>query len=109
MKHTPGPWAQHTPSGPADTAVIVRELPDHRRTVVAVIPGHYSHGKASVTDWDEAHANARLVAAAPEMLIALECALRAMENQCHRDGIDPQTDTTCAIVRNTINKATKGA
>jgi hypothetical protein len=71
-KHTPGPWAKHNPSNPTQTALIVRELPNHKRTVVAVIPDHLQFGNASVTDWLEMESNARLVAAAPEMLVALQ-------------------------------------
>ena len=70
-KHTPGPWAKHNPSNPTQTALIVRELPNHKRTVVAVIPDHLQFGNAAVTDWLEMESNARLVAAAPELLDAL--------------------------------------
>jgi hypothetical protein len=72
MKTTPGPWAKHTPNSPETVALIVRELPNHRRTVIAVIPNHLQHGNASVTDWEEAEGNARLVAAAPELLRLLK-------------------------------------
>lgn len=70
-KHTPGPWVKHTPSNATQTALIARELPNHRRSIVAVIPDHLQHGNAAVTDWFEMEANARLVAAAPELLEAL--------------------------------------
>jgi hypothetical protein len=53
-----------------------------------------------------ATANARIIAAAPEMLNALRIALRGLENACHQAGTNPETDTTCAIVRATINQAT---
>lgn len=107
MKHTPGPWTQHTPSNPTEAVVIAHELPNYRRTVVAVIPDHKQQGKAAVTDWNEEHANARLIAAAPEMLRALELALIDIENTLRRTfNTDPQTDTTYTIIRNTIRKAT---
>jgi hypothetical protein len=84
-KHTPGPWAKHNPSNPTQTALIVRELPNHKRTVVAVIPDHLQFGNASVTDWLEMESNARLVAAAPELLDAL----RAMLENWEYGGLQP--------------------
>jgi hypothetical protein len=83
MKHTPGPWTQHTPSNPTQEAVvIVRELPNYRRTVVAVIPDHRRQGNAAVTDWTEEHANARLIAAAPDLLeLAAQIVLAADQRE----------------------------
>lgn len=74
MKHTPGPWAVR-PGAPKHVALIVRELPNYKSTVVATIPMHFDFGDAAVTDWAAQQANARLVAAAPALLDALRIGL----------------------------------
>ena len=101
-KHTPGPWAQHTPRSPKETALIVRELPNHKRTVVAVIPDHREFGTASVTNYHEMDANARLVAAAPELLVALD-AMTYYFQQYENDGTAKRLFQTA---RAAIEKAT---
>lgn len=60
--HTPGPWASHLVD---ETIVVIprRPLPQHISTL----------GHSEVAD-DEDYANARLIAAAPELLAALEIA-----------------------------------
>jgi hypothetical protein len=104
-KHTPGPWAVHTPKSPKQAAVIARELSDGRRTVVAVIPDHLEFGNASVTDWNEQEANARLAAAAPELLAAL----RAIVEVDHPDAdYTRMVERAKRIARNAIEKATGG-
>lgn len=52
-----------------------------------------------------AEQNARLLAAAPEMYDALTLALAAMRRNCRQNGIDPETDTECQIVRAVMRKA----
>ncbi|KOQ21815.1 hypothetical protein ABW38_26545 [Achromobacter xylosoxidans] len=65
--HTPGPWSTHL----VDSTVVViprRPFPQQISTL----------GHSEVAD-EQDYANARLIAAAPELLEALEWALRAME------------------------------
>ncbi|WP_338615770.1 hypothetical protein [Achromobacter sp. E1] len=59
-KHTPGPWAPHLVD---ETIVVIprRPLPQHISTL----------GHSEVAD-DEDYANARLIAAAPELYEALD-------------------------------------
>lgn len=88
-KHTDGPWA-------TDTNGLITAGPRRLHIAQTAITGM---GRA-------AEANANLLAAAPEMLDALRIALRELENACHQAGANPETDTTCAIIRNTITQAT---
>ena len=67
VKHTPGPWHQ-------DLDDITN---DAGHTVCVV-----SFGDTDGADWDEAESNcnARLIAAAPDLLAALESAALTMDN-----------------------------
>jgi hypothetical protein len=49
-----------------------------------------------------------VLAAAPDMLQALQMALVSIERSVMQQGQDPSTDTEAAIVRAAINKALKG-
>ncbi len=91
-KHTPGPWA-------TDDAGLITAGRSRLHIAQAATTG-LGHA---------ADANARLLAAAPEMLAALGLALLAIERNCYHQGIDPQQDTEAAIVRAAIRKATTGA
>ena len=105
MNHTPGPWTIHNPSSPKQAAVIAREIPgSSRRTVVAVIPDHLEFGTASVTDWNEQEANARLVAAAPDMLTTLQSILNIALLMQQRDG-GPWAKTIEHEARQALTKA----
>lgn len=89
--HTPGPWT-------ADDSGLITAGP--RRLHIA---------QAATTGMGQAAAaNARLLAAAPEMLQALKLALLAMERAAMQMGLDPDTDTECEIIRAAINKALEG-
>lgn len=63
-KHTPGPWVV----GPIDDTVVTHLGKDGVRYEVAAIDGDYN----DPTNWPIMEANARLIAAAPDMLEALE-------------------------------------
>jgi len=89
--HTPGPWA-------TDTNGLITAGP--RRLHIA---------QTSVTGMGRAaELNAYLLAAAPDMLQALQMALVSIERSVMQQGQDPSTDTEAAIVRAAINKALEG-
>jgi hypothetical protein len=90
-KHTTGPWNAHE-SG------LISAGPQclHIAQTVTTGMGH------------AAAANARLLAAAPDMLQALQMALVSIERNAMQQGQDPSTDTEAAIVRAAITKALEG-
>ena len=71
MSHTPGPWS-----------VDVRQIVAGNGFVVASVKG--PHPTAKGKEWHEdnrfCEANAALIAAAPELLLALEAVIRWMES-----------------------------
>ena len=78
--HTPGPWLQH-PTYPLiikqDCAPIAGPDED------VMICNAQSHNNSGFfPSFDEGRANARLIAAAPELLEALEAAEQAMTDVC---------------------------
>lgn len=88
MKHTPGPW------GCIDTS---NHAHDYRLTKPdgSTLPLH-----VEANDHSEQRANARLIAAAPDLLEALKYVLED-------DGLVPRaTAATRAVVRAAITKAT---
>ncbi len=64
--HTPGPWAVEGPDAFGDFAIIPANDPDAVAVVVAVVVADVRNPNPRVV-----HANARLAAAAPELLAAL--------------------------------------
>jgi hypothetical protein len=64
-QHTPGPWAVYDDSGTAEPSPIVTAWDGEQSIDVAIIP----HGPQAQND-------ARLIAAAPELLEALKLAVR---------------------------------
>lgn len=88
MAHTPGPWT-----------VTLDEVRDARGYVVA---------DAGMGDYDAAEANARLIAAAPEMYAALWHFCHVCEHGDHTDGLAAFSDAYNAA-RAAIAKAEKGA
>jgi hypothetical protein len=67
MSHTPGPWAVDD-----DTLEIFSIVPGHSTGWIAKVLGNDDNGRPLSPD--EMAANARLIAAAPEMLSALRAA-----------------------------------
>jgi hypothetical protein len=100
-KHTPGPWFVHDFADPA-----VSDAPGpHDVTVSCVTPDHIevaSMGRAMTATLEEARANARLMAAAPDMLAALKHAQMILE--CDRRAT--YGSRTHALIRKAIAKAT---
>ena len=84
-QHTPGPWQVASHHARGYGATITRENGAHSEAVVDVVDFNDYHRDAEVA------ANARLIAAAPEMLKALKNTLRALvqhiEDGAKRDGI----------------------
>ena len=70
-EYTPGPW-QIVPYGDGDSLVICAPNADWRICFMAT-PGESPHA------WQRIKANARLIAAAPELLEALECVTDSLE------------------------------
>lgn len=83
-KHTPGPW--HVEQG-TDGVGVWDEM---ARTLIAAV------------DQPNAESNARLIAAAPEMLAALKA---CFANGDPADGFDPENALTERLIRAAIAKA----
>lgn len=66
-EHTPGPWVVQTPMTGDDLVVEARPGMDYHELVRVRAP-QYGNG----ANFDEMRANARLIAAAPELLEALK-------------------------------------
>lgn len=92
--HTPGPWTYEAgPIGEPDVedpAFLIVEPSDEAEVVGAI----YAPIRNNATE-----ANARLIAAAPELLAALEDALHLMDTQNNRQA--------AKIISAAIQKATK--
>lgn len=90
-QHTPGPWRRNG---------SLIEAPQMALTVSTVSWPRIGHAPK---DTDEAVANARLIAAAPELLAALNCALVYLGD----DGTDdsPEARSTRAVIRAAIAAA----
>ena len=90
MNHTPAPWS-------ADAAGLITAGPRRLHIAQAATTG-MSHA---------ADANARLIAAAPELLMALDLLIGATEQHAMSD--DPDVKKELETARAAITKATKGA
>jgi hypothetical protein len=91
MSHIPGPWAADALSEQGDIRVACVDMP----LVIASVHNGASIGEIIVgrqpsIQW----ANARLIAAAPELLAALQMFIAAEDDWNERDGSfdDPLTD-----------------
>lgn len=86
-KWTPGPWK--APEG--DFPDVYG--PDDRLLAVVYAPGNYEHNS------QEGHANARLIAAAPDLLDALQEAMRWIGRLTDWEGAgDPDADSWRAAI-----------
>lgn len=101
-RHAPGPWRV----GPVDDTVVTRLGDDGIRYEIAAVDGDYNQPD----QWPVMEANARLIAAAPDMLAALKDAhamLATVEVIDGEDG-DPWSKAL-ARMSNVIAKAQGGA
>ncbi len=102
-EHTNGPWLQGGPTGHAADHVFG---PDGQNAVAQVygIPKHTTVEEASLAgdQWREGLANARLIAAAPELLETL----RAIVAECETHSASELARTIAANARFAIAKAT---
>lgn len=67
-KHTPGPWEALPPCGPGNYAIVSEKVNESGNFYVAYIPD----------DHPTAEVNARLIAAAPDLLAACEIVEREL-------------------------------
>ena len=112
-KHTPGPWFRYTREGQMGIVageVVEKECatPGGTKTIESyefdVVGGCSCCGSPyGVNDHDTAEANARLIAAAPELLDALNGLLTLHEN------VDFTCDGDWNAARAAVAKATGGA
>ena len=86
-KHTPGPWKAYT------AAKNQKEYQVYTDT-----SGHIACGVEHVA-WTNTEANARLISAAPEMLVALEAALNWLECTGVDNGINLKIHAAIAKAR----------
>ena len=96
MSHTPGPWATHKTEGNGgnipDRLEIVGPEEGRKRSLIASIYGF---------KLPEGQANARLIAAAPELFEALEAAYMVLGPQKSRfkDYVDAVTLARAALAK----------
>jgi hypothetical protein len=95
--HTPGPWAADD-----DLPEIYSTVDQHSRGYLAVVRGNDSRNKPLPAD--EVRANARLIAAAPELLAALKEVAEGCESRL-RKGKDAGDLNTLRLCRAAITKA----
>jgi hypothetical protein len=119
-KHTPGPWIvrdQLHPYKDGSKAHIERgiytqnihpQLKDHL-PVVCMSIGIGMDGEKAVSFVHIEEANARLIAAAPDLLAALNRILPFAEDNCFQYGGNADEDEDIVFARAAIAKATGGA
>lgn len=78
--HTPGPWR------------VINAAPRADHTTSYLLSGH---------EWDNAQANARLIAAAPDLLAALDSILSVSDH----DGYGARTDAQIPMLRAALAQA----
>lgn len=74
-KHTPGPWNINALSRKMTITGNVHQVTDDKRFPTAFVPAWDAPAKGEIDGTEEALANARLIAAAPELLEAAKAAL----------------------------------
>lgn len=93
--HTPGPWSYHKWGKGSGTRFGI-ETADHRHGIASVAP---NENASTLLSMSEHEANARLIAAAPELLAALQKIFAWVDADC-----DPSIQSF-DIARQAMNKA----
>ena len=102
MSHTPGPWTFDD----VDT-ISSSETNEDIATLIAVKDRNYTNGGKYNTEIMDA--NARLIAAAPELLTELEHELEDLDGWLSDDGISDDTKESMLIREDKIQKAIRKA
>lgn len=89
--HTPGPWATDT-----NGLITAGKNKLHIAQTAVTGMGH------------KAELNAYLLAAAPDLLLAIKVAYTSIERSVMQMGLDPAMDTECQYLLAVIKKATTG-
>lgn len=79
-KHTPGPWGVRKWHNPMRITGNVHKVTDSEGYPCAFVPAWDAPLEGQIDGTEEAKANARLIAAAPYLLEALERCLNFIEN-----------------------------
>ena len=81
MTHTPGPWyVEGESDNVGEAEVIVSGIPNGGGRIVAWTANSYEADTDNETTTDDDRANARLIAAAPELLMVLSYALADLDD-----------------------------
>lgn len=103
-KHTPGPWVcLHQPGRQVEIATV-SWVGDW---CVGVMTPGFPGGNYRDLDWGSPAADARLIAAAPDLLAALRLMLEEKAGYMRRNNLgDPERETATRLARAAIAKAT---
>ena len=107
-KHTPGPWETGKQNGHGGISIEANINAQIATVYLGIISSNWKRGKETFARPEnaEALANARLIAAAPELLEACEAALNYMINNARSYGGDENEFPSVIKLRDAIAKAT---
>jgi hypothetical protein len=100
-KHTPGPWTQNY-----IFQASTNEIKANEKRIALIL--QYDDKQNRVVDFETCEANAKLIAAAPELLDILQRWVRLFEIQYEQDakaGKEPQTPIVVMDAKAAIKKA----
>ena len=102
-KHTPGPWMVES-DGKEDATVTAFTAVHHNPVYICRVYGEGVLARAGDST-EERAANAALIAAAPDLLAALEMAVATIERIAPKHGPFSSVDGTLSVARAAIAKA----